>query len=122
MTGFHVYCLHGEFFCVCDSYKPLQYSKCARVDPVDAIQEDEISFQGSVHKGRGPPCSVSIGKSISLLEQVTCGHVLNPSPSTHQRKCRVNSKEMDGSLFSFTVTTLTKTFHIRTGKSPSLIR
>lgn len=67
MTEFHVYCLHGVFFCVCDSYKPLQYSKCARIDPVDAIQDDQLSFQGSIHKGRGPPRSVSVGKSVSLL-------------------------------------------------------
>lgn len=70
-------------FCVCDSHRPLQYSERASVDAMDAIQEDQLSFQSSGHQGRGPPGSVSIWESVSLLEQITSCHILNP-PATKE--------------------------------------
>lgn len=56
-----------EYSFVSDACKPLQHSERACVDPMNTIQQDQLSLQSSIHKGRGPPGSVSIGKSVSLL-------------------------------------------------------
>lgn len=48
---------------------------------MNAIQENQLSFQSSVYKGWGPPGSVSIWKCVPLLQQITRCHILKPVPT-----------------------------------------
>ena len=55
---------------------PLQDSKRARVYPMNAVQLCNVSFKGSHHQRRISPACVSIGQRYTLLEKISCCHVL----------------------------------------------
>lgn len=55
---------------------PRQHCQSSQVDPVYTVQNKQLSLNGSSDQWRRPPCCVSIGESISLLQKVPGCHVL----------------------------------------------
>lgn len=57
--------------------RPGEHGQRSQVDPVDAVQEQQLALQGSSDQRRRPPGCVSIGEGVPLLQKVPGCHVLD---------------------------------------------
>ena len=67
---------HGSAASLFLAAVPGENGQCSQVDPVYTVEKQELALDGSSDQRRRPPCCVSVGEGIPLLQEVPGCHVL----------------------------------------------